>query len=385
MPYEIKKFCPATGVGRFDAKLEGGRMRVKMKLHVKSALGEDDQTRFRVQFPNVVKAAWEGQYGLRCSSGPARGDYEPEFAFSFVDDYMQAHFVVNFLPGTGTELVSRDTYYKVGTEHPGHTGFAPTSVNLYNASIEQIDTSGLITGKLADMFPQYIDTYGGHPSGHSVTQLDLIAKMVAAVNTNTRLTVTGYGANWRTARDNVATRLRNAGLRNVVTRKSDKAPWTTSHSRSSNRTNYVKIEAKNGIDARGFRVDTAPLFTYPAAAAHEFGHMLGLQDEYYCLSKQGGDKMSELHFIDGSEQQKWESFAYRGANPAADRGAAGQAAFIDLCYRARVDIPAFGQHTISIMSAGSDFYPWHFVTLWSAAVEATRGVADEGDWSIYKL
>jgi hypothetical protein len=382
---EVKNFCPKTGVGRFDARLEGNELKVKVKLHVGMGLDNQQQSDFEGLLEPLVKQHWEDKFGFRCSTGNLAGVYKPVFRIKYVDDMMNAHFVLNVLDGAGgSESVGRTTYYKVPKTH---TGFAPTTAQLFSGSVNQINSSGALLTDLQSSFPFYVDLNGTIPSQHSATQLKFLAKQLAGVAPNTRVRVTTYGGNRGQKRAAVMQILTSAGLLNVAARSSKKSVLTTSKSRSTGSTSYAKVSLKDEIDTAHFDVDNHPLFTYPAAAVHEFGHMLGLMDEYSCLGKRGSDKMVDLLFIGANEQQQWESF---NPNSAPDNGLSenvskGQAKFIKYCHDANVDPPHFGQHSISIMSSGSHFMPCHFVTLWAAIVEMTQGAAAKDDWSIVEI
>ena len=382
---EVKNFCPKTGVGRFNAKLEGNELKVKVKLHVVTALGNVQRSAFESRFEPLVKQHWENQFGFQCSKTAYPNLYKPAFTVKYVTDMMDAHFVLNLLDGAGgTENIGRDTYFKVAKTH---TGFAPTTAQLYSGSVQPTNSSGALLNDLKASFPFYVDLVGNNPSQHAATQLKFLARQLAGVDPNTHVQVTAYGSNRAQKRTSIMQLLTNAGLNNVTARSSNKSIFTTSKSKATGSTSYAKVSIKNGIDTTSFDVSTQPLFTYPAAAVHEFGHMLGLQDEYSCLSKKASDKMAQLLFINASEQQQFENF-----NPGqaldtniSDRVAEGQKKFIKYCAKARVEPPHFGQHTSSVMSSGSEFMPCHFVTLWAALVEMTTGAATDADWSIVKI
>lgn len=84
--------------------------------------------------------------------------------------------------------------------------------------------------------------------------------------------------------------------------------------------------------------------------AHEFGHMIGLPDEY-------NDECS------------------RGSGPGWR-----QAGNVKLMDRFGCAHPPFGQHTDSVMSDGGRFFPRHFVTVWEALVDLTRSWAHAEEW-----
>ncbi len=382
---EVKNFCPKTGVGRFNAKLEGTELKVKVKLHVVTALDNTQRTAFEMRFEPLVKQYWENQYGFQCTHSAYPGVYKPVFQVKYANDMMNSHFVLNLLDGAGgTENIGRKTYYKVPATH---TGFAPTTAQLYTGSVQPTNSSGDLLRDLQASFPFYVDLVGSTPSQHSATQLKMLAKQLAGVAPNTSVRVTAYGANRGQKRTAIMQLLTSSGLTNVTARTSNKPFFVTSKSKSTGGTSYAKVSIKGGVDTTNFDINTQPLFTYPAAAVHEFGHMLGLQDEYSCLSKRASDKMVQLLFISANEQQQWENFNPAAAPDASigENVAEGQRKFIKYCHKANVEPPHFGQHTISIMSSGSHFLPCHFVTLWAAIVEMTKGTATEDEWSIVKI
>jgi hypothetical protein len=378
---QVKNFCPKTGVGRFDAKLVGNTLDVKIKLHVKSALDTTQQTQFKNLFETLVKQHWENQYGFQCTNPAYPGVYKPVFRIKSEDDMMNSHFVLNLLEGGGgTESVARTTYYQVPKTH---TGFAPTVAQLYTGSVQPTNSSGGVLEDMKNSFPFYVDLVGNVPSPHAASQLKLLATQLAKVTPSVLVRVTAYGTNRAQKRTGIIQLLTNCGLTNVLARTSKKSVLTTSKSKTTGGTNYVKVSIPNGVDTGTFDVNTQPLFTYPGAAVHEFGHMLGLMDEYSCLSKKASDQMLQFNFIEASEQQQWESFNPNQApiNTISGTVDEGQRKFIKYCQKAHVDPPHFGQHTFNIMANGSFFQPCHFVTLWAAIVAMT---GDNG-WSIVKI
>jgi hypothetical protein len=95
-------------------------------------------------------------------------------------------------------------------------------------------------------------------------------------------------------------------------------------------------------------------------ASHEFGHLLGLPDEYE-------NPVADSH-----------SDADIKAKATVKRN------YLVLCQRAGVVPPTFPSHTSSMMSDGMTMMQWHFVTIWEALVHMTGHYIDEGDWSIVK-
>lgn len=369
----LKNFVPNTGVGRFDLLLLGETLYVRMKLNIVTSLAGADKDKFELKFEPLIKQHWENKYGFRKNGMTVT----PIFVVEYTDNMHDAHFVVNLLPGEGgNESISRDVYYKLKNE----TGFLPTGANLFQGSIEATDSSALAMNGLRSSFPFYVDTPNGVPSSHSREQLHMLTRELKRVDPNSRIQVTAYGSNKSVSRANVKRLLEQWGLSNVHNRNSKKV-FATARNPHTNSRDFVKVSLANGlgmIDASGL-----PLFSYPAAAVHEFGHMLGLQDEYMCMSKSCSDKMAELNFVSANEQDFYEGYHIAGAGAAPDRAGAGQVEFIIYCRNAGVPPPHFGMHTISIMSSGGKFLPCHFVTIWAGLEKLTQ--AHAGKYEIVKL
>src|SRR5262245_21109451 len=94
-------------------------------------------------------------------------------------------------------------------------------------------------------------------------------------------------------------------------------------------------------------------------AAHEFGHMLGLPDEYENPTGGTNAKPEDL----AKEQVKVR--------------------FLQMTGWAQSGAPDFPSHTMSMMSDGPVLMSWHFVTIWEALVRLTWDHIRPEDWTIY--
>jgi hypothetical protein len=121
--------------------------------------------------------------------------------------------------------------------------------------------------------------------------------------------------------------------------------------------------------------------------AHEFGHMLGLPDEYRCLVKESMDSLQELGFVektDKFEEERWIAMQAPDHGKATNDAALkeNQKKFIELCGRARIQPPLFGRSGISLMSAGDEVLPHHALTVWECVVSLTEKYLEPADWKI---
>jgi len=92
-------------------------------------------------------------------------------------------------------------------------------------------------------------------------------------------------------------------------------------------------------------------------AAHEYGHMIGLPDEY-------------------------ENPEIGDADVVARAKASVKRDFLALAGRARVIAPTFPSHTSSMMSDGMTPMIWHYITAWEALVHLTGQYLEPDEWEI---
>ena len=374
------EFLPATGVGRFNAKLNGNSLQIKHRLSIVNSTNlpasATELAQFQTNFQALIKAHWEAKFMFQRGTTTVK----PTFVLKFltVAEQAAAHFVINFSQGQGgSESVGRDAYYK----HAALGAAAPRTVQLYTGSTQQPNSAALIAADLPKVLPYYVDFIAGNMSTQTTAQVETLMKQIAKLTPQPKLYVTGYGAQAATYQRTVAALLTQCGLTKVESRNSNKIfiPTTwgkSSQSKMSGRTDYAKISTKDDMDTQTFLTQTA-VHSYPTTVVHEYGHMLGLQDEYTCLSKLASTQMVQLNLIDASEQQKFEEFHCSQAVPSANVSA-GQAEFIKACVRAGVEVPNFGRQTSSIMSSGAEFAPAHFVWL----REALMQISGNNDWAI---
>jgi hypothetical protein len=376
-------FIPKTG-GRFDAAIAGNDIKITHKFGLindaSKPLTQTDFDQWKLKFTTLIKSHWEGKYSFKRGSTTCT----PKFLQIFEEDatnMADAHYVIRVRDGQGgSELVSSkpamifDALAQQGL-------YFPMASNLAAGSVNPTTSFQMIAQSMPSFFPCYVDTFGGALKPQTKAHVGSLARQVAGVNPNQKLYVTAYGTSKTASRTVVVNELRGGGLVNVHARESKKmlnpSNWgTSSHSRASGRTDYVKISLDEDIDVA--LLQQSALYTYPAAVVHEFGHMLGLKDEYACLSDRAASKMVKLDFIDASDKNVYMNMHMNSARTETTEVAEQQREFVKYCKEAGVVPTTFGQYTSSIMSAGSEFHPCHFVTIWAALVHLSR----HDDWTI---
>ena len=384
METPLALFQPRSG-GRFDVALVANQIRITHNFGlINDASRPVTQAEFdtwKINFNELMRTHWEGKYEFQRAGQVVR----PRFFQTFEDDQPSmatAHFVIKLRDGQGgNELVSSKPA-QIFEALRDQGVYFPMASTMAKGSVQATNSRGLIHRSLPSFFPAYVDTFNGTLTVQTRAHVASLARQIAALDASIKLSVTGYGNAGARGRNAVVAVLRENGVRNAQSRVSKKflkpSTWgTSSQSKVSGRTDYVKITIGGEI---GLELLTEPIYTYPAAAVHEFGHMLGLKDEYACLSDQGANRLVELDFIEPGERAGYQDMHFNGARTETDEVAAQQAEFIKYCHDAGVEPTTFGQYTTSIMSAGSEFHPCHFVTIWAALVHITG----QNDWSIVK-
>ena len=147
------------------------------------------------------------------------------------------------------------------------------------------------------------------------------------------------GGKGRERAEAVAAVLTTAGFDNPVTY----APSTVGEATG------VKIRVDVGYD------DTVGAITYNVAA-HEFGHMIGLPDEY--------------------------ENPQMGAQADTNAKAKAKTNYLKLLGEAGLAAPTFPSHTMSMMSDGMTIQPFHTVTIWDALCFLTKGIIARDEWEV---
>jgi len=137
---------------------------------------------------------------------------------------------------------------------------------------------------------------------------------------------------------------------------------------------------------------TAIVDILQAPLVHEFGHMLGLPDEYNLLCSESVDTMVGIgvmgpnaKMIKEDEARLKDFGAASSLSSKSPRITAHQKAYIELCRDAGMPPPVFGKSTPSMMSVGTKFMAHHCVTVWKALCDMTKDHVKPDEWVVKLL
>lgn len=153
-----------------------------------------------------------------------------------------------------------------------------------------------------------------------------------------------------------------------------------------------RVAGAQGVDAvvvRAAAPDPAVADTYVTkwsriTAAHEFGHMLGLMDEYY--GAKSADVVKKM-ISDGLLPPSTRS-DHLVAHPPANAmdEAPGQTSTMKLLEQANLATPDFtlgdGAKSTSLMTGGYELWPQHYLTVWEALTKLTAGDIEARYWKL---
>ncbi len=148
-----------------------------------------------------------------------------------------------------------------------------------------------------------------------------------------------------------------------------------------------------GVRVKAGPVDTKIADTYVTkwqriTAAHEFGHMLGLMDEYYSAKS---DEVVKKMIGDGllppeTRGDHLTATPLAGPEKATENERSGQEATMKLLEANDLDTPDFtlkdSAKSTSIMTGGYELWSQHFVTVWEALAKLTEADIESKYWKI---
>ncbi len=388
--FVLPKHCPDTGLGYFDAHYNPSTqlLRIDVRyeiLFVNASLTwtEEIKNSFKSDFSGRIPEFWNNRFAIHCTK-PGWTDVVaiPEFTLREADD---RHFAIK---AAGTFGTSNTAVRPFGRGHTADAGPIDHATAIFGSQaadrwanadfqLEQIKNA---------LRKSFVVPYGSGDQGGPLSALALghlqsfasnVVHAFARTAAKPKLKLTSLNS-WSTqAADLAKSFLQLYGVQNVIETSRDSiVAW--------NKTG-VKVEWASMAEFDSmFPTDTrsVPLFSQ-AAVVHEYGHMLGLPDEYNVLCSESLNPLVAHKLV--RETTEGERFLDYNLNQgAADTPVTTkcQRVFIDLCGQAKLVPPPFGRPNMNIMSGGSRFEPHHCVTVWAALGNMTQGVIDRNQWDI---
>lgn len=119
------------------------------------------------------------------------------------------------------------------------------------------------------------------------------------------------------------------------------------------------------------------------AVVHEYGHMLGLPDEYICYSEGTIKTLSKKQIGFASKTETEQRILKEKSSKDVTTGQANsQIFFVQLCQQFGVPAPPLNSKNPSLMSAGHQFLPCHGVTLADTLRRMTSKYTTAKDWRV---
>lgn len=385
--FSLRNHRPPTDLGCFDLDFNpaSGLLKTTIRytldfVNAGRVWTAQEKADFKGEFGERVSSHWDRQFSIRCrKSGWDNVKVLPRFAF--VEAGTDApHFTIKCISTTGTSntAVRPDNTAKFGMQATSLTANA----GMQRANIvRDLKLPVVIGGGSGVVAP-------GMGAQFSMTSMELMKRIaenaITAFGARARevgVTITGFGS--RDGKRN-AERVRDTLVRFGLTCR-----WTlrgeTSAPRDVDATHGILV-AFNPRDVDHYAIvdASADRRMSQATIVHEFGHMLGLPDEYNALCSQSVGALATAGRITGAESAVRLMDMSTSAKDAAKSDAIerNQKAFVTLCTEAGVPVPPFGRANDSVMSCGSRFLPSHCITVWDGLCQMTKAHVARSEWEL---
>jgi hypothetical protein len=388
--FSLTKHKPPTNLGYFDATYVPDRLTLRIDIRFEILFTNasavtwtaETQNTFKAAFAALIPEYWNNKFIIRCTK-PGWTDVAavPEFTLREAGD---RHFSIK---AAGTKGTGNTAVRPFGTGHNKNVVDHATAIFGAQATERFANSATQIKGvkdalRTAFVVPVGEPATGGQISFAAMSHLQSFASNVGHAFAKTaqkpKLTLTAIGARSSSAADRVKLVLRTFGVENQIDASRDSIFGSSTAS-------GVRVQWANVAEYdRLFPGDemAVPLFSQ-ATIVHEYGHMLGLPDEYNVLCSQSVSPLVTYNMV----RSEGEGQAFLGYN--INRGAAAsdaitenQKVFMELCGKAGLVPPPFGRPNMNVMSAGSRFEAHHCITVWDSLCKMTTDIIRPGEWQI---
>jgi len=384
--FEHDPFVPATGRGKFSAKYapRTGHLNISVRLSAEfeagwlDFFGPFEKSALKESFREAVPRYWSGQCQFHCTRhGWTDINVAPRFGVEFQDTSSHFRMVmtreseqsrtnphmrecrgfVSLNQVTGAPGKDRmevrdfqvsDFNHKLGgaTTASNDRVALETALRQSGATVAVVATQPVATLTFADGSNNAAGFQGILQQFVTVANRQLKGSHPVPVLLKGFANATEAGALAGQRASAVETILTGLNLKNPVTLEAAGAGKAA-----------VEMKIDRAYEDSFTRDERA--FQYNVAA-HEYGHMIGLPDEYE--NPQMGD-----------------------ADVVSRAKASVKRDFLALAGQAQVAIPVFPSHTSSMMSDGMTPMIWHYVTAWQALTYLTSQYLEPDEWEIMMI
>lgn len=398
--YTKRNFVTTGGLGIFDVELNPKAKRLNITtrvfLYVKdNALRKRELEDFRKKMAKYVPQFWNDRATIVCAkTGWEDVRVTPNFSIISVSNWTEAHYAIEIVQETEAKhfldpdaKVTEKLYADQYSQYPVRSN-NPLSARFGQQAIRKGEKSSYNTNIKYDLCnnPVHIPIEEEKIESDRIacSRLQKFAREIQPLSGPT-LKIVVVGGDQKVSTDynkylalEVARKLKDYGVVHNI--QVQTAPVGNGVRRAvlSFEANEFKekFPQKSGKKRTPFEQITV---------VHEYGHMLGLPDEYLCMSEKTEQTMVDIFKLSADNVNTFKGSARSIADvkktPTGERIphiVKHQMSFVELCARANLVPPEFGRLTTSIMSNGMVFHPHHFVTLW----EAVCHITDFDDWKI---
>jgi hypothetical protein len=389
--FTLRKHKPATNLGYFDATYTPDRLTLKIDIRFEIIFTNatvvwtaETKDTFKAAFAALIPEYWNNKFVIRCIK-PGWTDVSavPEFTLREAGD---RHFSIKAVGTTG----ARNTAVRpFGTGHDQRPGTIDHATAIFGSqATERFANAAMQTQSIKEalrapfVVPVGDHSTGGQISFSAMSHLQSFANNVAYAFARSadkpKIQLTAVGARSSSAADRIRMVLRTFGVENPIDTSRDSIFGAAQA--SGVRVQWASVAEYNRLfpTAEG----AVPLFSQ-ATIVHEYGHMLGLPDEYNVLCSESVSPLVAYCMV-RSEGEGTELLEYNINRGAASSAAVteNQKVFVELCGKAGLVPPPFGRANMNVMSGGSRFELHHCITAWDCLCKMTTGVISPSEWQI---
>jgi hypothetical protein len=389
--FQQLKHQPSTSLGYFDATYRPATGVLAIEIRYEIAFSNagltwttEIQDTFKTEFTNKIPEYWNDRFVIGCTK-PGWQDVvvKPEFSLREATD---RHFSIKAAGTMGTRNTAVRPF---GTGHDRVASSIDHATAIFGSQAADRMANaefqlGEIRGALRTPFdiPLGSPSTGGQFSFNAMSHLQGFANNVvhafARTATRPKLKLTALDSRSSGAADKVKSILMHFGIQNPIETSRDSMF-------AAEQASGVRVEWANLAEFdQMFPTDakSVPLFSQ-ATIVHEYGHMLGLPDEYNVLCSESVNPLV-AHMLVRGDTEGNQYLRHNLARDAASGGAIAenQRVFMELCGEAGILPPPFGRPNMNVMSGGSRFEPHHCITAWEALCAMTAGTVEKKEWQI---